>query len=387
MSQSAGLTVRWVDHVRLGLLFNSNIGKFMKFYSLNRKLHLWGSIITGIPIFIVIVTGIFIQVRRQVDWIQPPTQKTKTKYDVRITYDQIIQNAKSAPQMSVSGWEDIYLLDLRPNKGIVKVRTNTRWEAQMDLVTGQTIQVMKRHNDWLTLIHEGVWATPFNVDEGINLRHNVFLLANIVFTFLLVSGFWMLLKPIRREVKNLFSKKRTKLNWKKLNRQMHYWLSLPLMIPLFIVIISGMFLQVRHLSTWVYPKHETRPGKIPLADFSQILDSAKNVSEVPIKKWKDVDRLYVYPSKGIATIRTKAWYEKFEIVFDHQTAEILQVVRRRTDFIEDIHEGRFLNLNKNISMWIFLPAAIFALILWLTGTVMGVQHLINYSKKKKRTEI
>ena len=357
----------------------------MKLYSLNRKIHLWGSIIAGIPIFIVIITGIFLQVRRQIDWIQPPTQKTKTKYDVQITYDQIIENAKSAPEMGVSGWKDIYLLDLRPNKGIVKVRTNTRWEAQMDLVTGKTIQVMKRHNDWITLLHEGVWATPYDVEEGIDLRLSIFLLINIVFLFLFISGFWMLLKPLRKEMKDLLSKRRKKFNWKRFNRKSHYWLTLPLMIPLFIVIISGMFLQVRHLSTWIYPKYETRSGKIPQANFSQILNSAKNISEIPIKTWKDVSRLYLYPSKGIATIRTKAWYDKYEIAFDHQTAEVLQVVRRRTDFIEDIHEGRFLNLNKNISMWIFLPAAILSLILWFTGMIMGIQHLlIRYSKKKKQ---
>ncbi len=44
-----------------------------------RKLHRWGALITVVPLVLVIVTGIILQVKKQVDWVQPPTQKGTEK--------------------------------------------------------------------------------------------------------------------------------------------------------------------------------------------------------------------------------------------------------------------------------------------------------------------
>ena len=40
---------------------------------------------------------------------------------------------------------------------------------------------------------------------------------------------------------------------------------------------------------------------------------------------------------------------------------------RRTDWLEDIHEGKWMGLN----LWLFLPVYILSLILWLTGTIVA----------------
>ena len=47
--------------------------------------------------------------------------------------------------------------------------------------------------------------------------------------------------------------------------------------------------------------------------------------------------------------------------------DVLQVATRRTDWLEDIHEGKWHDLN----LWLFLPVHVLSLIVWLTGTVVA----------------
>jgi hypothetical protein len=88
------------------------------------------------PILVVIVTGLFIQVRKDVSWIQPSTGKGTEKYNPQVSMDRILELVKEIPEMETQSWDDIALLDMRPKKGLVKVRENSRWEAQIDSNTG-----------------------------------------------------------------------------------------------------------------------------------------------------------------------------------------------------------------------------------------------------------
>ena len=45
-----------------------------------RSLHKWGAIIVSVPIIIIIISGIFLQVRKPVDFIQPPLKFGVAKY-------------------------------------------------------------------------------------------------------------------------------------------------------------------------------------------------------------------------------------------------------------------------------------------------------------------
>ncbi|MFG6100865.1 hypothetical protein U2F10_01340 [Leptothoe sp. EHU-05/26/07-4] len=49
------------------------------------------------------------------------------------------------------------------------------------------------------------------------------------------------------------------------------------------------------------------------------------------------------------------------------TGDVLQVAVRRTDWLEDVHEGKWHELN----LWLFLPVHVLSLLLWLTGTVVA----------------
>jgi hypothetical protein len=120
----------------------------------NRKLHRWGAVLIALPLVVVVVTGVILQFKKQSDWIQPPSQ-TGTRGELTIAFDRILEVARSVPGAGVSGWDDIDRLDVRPSKGMVKVRCKNRLEIQIDTHTGEVLQVATRRSDLIESIHDG----------------------------------------------------------------------------------------------------------------------------------------------------------------------------------------------------------------------------------------
>lgn len=122
--------------------------------TLNRKIHHWGSIIIAVPLAIVLLTGVLLLVKKEFDWIQPPTIKGEQK-GIGIGFDQILAAARTVPQAEIDTWSDVDRLDVRPGKGMLKVRAENRWEIQLDANTGAVLQVAYRRSDLIESIHDG----------------------------------------------------------------------------------------------------------------------------------------------------------------------------------------------------------------------------------------
>ncbi len=126
----------------------------MKAKILNRKIHRWAAIVTALPVIIVIITGIILQVKKEVDGIQAPTQHGSVSKPV-LGFEQILDVVNSVPAVGLKTWDDINRLDVRPGKGIIKVRGKNNWEIQIDGNTGQVLQVAIRRSDLIESIHDG----------------------------------------------------------------------------------------------------------------------------------------------------------------------------------------------------------------------------------------
>ena len=129
-----------------------NMGTNMKRWI--RKLHRWGGLLTLVPLFIVIITGLLLQVKKQVPWVQPPTQRGTQDRPI-LTFEEILSIVSKVPEAEVSAWQDVDRLDVRPGKGIVKVQSNNRWEVQVDSASGEILSSTRRRSDWIESLHDG----------------------------------------------------------------------------------------------------------------------------------------------------------------------------------------------------------------------------------------
>jgi uncharacterized iron-regulated membrane protein len=108
----------------------------------------------ALPFIVVLVSGVLLQLKKQVDWIQPPTQRGSHR-SPSISFPQVLETAMAVPQAEIRGWEDIDRVDVRPESGVLKVRAKNRWEIQIDAHSGEVLQVAYRRSDLLETIHDG----------------------------------------------------------------------------------------------------------------------------------------------------------------------------------------------------------------------------------------
>lgn len=157
------------------------------------------------------------------------------------------------------------------------------------------------------------------------------------------------------------------MKFNQLNRKIHYWLSIAVALPILVIICSGLLLQTKKHFDWVQPVELRGAGKNPSLSLPQILEISRSVPEAEIKDWDDVNRVDVRPSRGMLKVTAK---NNWEIQIDTETGAVLQTAYRRSDIIESIHDGSFFH--ENVKLWIFLPAGIVLLLLWLTGIYLFV---------------
>ena len=162
----------------------------------------------------------------------------------------------------------------------------------------------------------------------------------------------------------------------KLSRVLHRWGSIIALLPITIIIFSGIVLQLKKVSPYVQPPTQSGAGTEPAIGFDRILEVVKTVPEAEIESWEDVDRLDVRPSKGVVKVRCK---NRYEVQIDTETAQILHVAFRRSDLIESIHDGSYFN--EHFKLWVFLPAGIVLAALLITG----VHHFLRpHLARRKR---
>lgn len=154
---------------------------------LNRKLHRWGAVISALPFLVVIVSGLFLQVKKQVQWVQPPEIKTDHKVP-EVSLDRILEAARSVPEAKITDWAQVDRLELRPKKGFVRVSSTSRWEVQVDIGTGEVLTSGPRRTDWLTEIHEG--EIPWKP-----AKLWIFLPSALIALGLWVTGIYLFLLP------------------------------------------------------------------------------------------------------------------------------------------------------------------------------------------------
>ena len=120
----------------------------------------------------------------------------------------------------------------------------------------------------------------------------------------------------------------------RLLRKIHYWTSLPLLVTIFVIAVTGSLLALKKDFNALQPptREGSRPGDLqrPLADIvTAALPAAK------ASGWQEVERIDVRPADGIAKV---VFHSRTEVQVDLATARVVQVGYRTSDFIETIHD-------------------------------------------------
>ncbi|MEM8735998.1 MAG: PepSY domain-containing protein [Planctomycetota bacterium] len=158
----------------------------------SRKLHRWGAFITAVPMILVIATGLLLQVKKQVPWVQPPTQKgTQKNVMPSQDWESLMQSARSVDEAQIQDWNDIDRLDVRPSKGIVKVQAKNHWEIQVDLSSGEVLSATYRRSDLIESLHDGSFFADW-------AKLWIFLPNGLILLGLWLTGLWLWYLPRTR---------------------------------------------------------------------------------------------------------------------------------------------------------------------------------------------
>ncbi|MEM6912860.1 MAG: PepSY-associated TM helix domain-containing protein [Pseudomonadota bacterium] len=176
-----------------------------------------------------------------------------------------------------------------------------------------------------------------------------------------------------------------KVKAQKLLRQIHHWASPVIMIPLGLVVVTGLMLMLKKDIDWIQPPtaRGVAPSELPQQSFAELFNAAAEVEELGLRSWNDLDRVDVKPDKGVVKfIATNNW----EAQLDTSTGEVLQVAYRRSDLIESLHDGSFFaGWTKR---FVFLPAGVVLLVMWGTGLYLfALPHLKTWHKARKKRPV
>jgi hypothetical protein len=152
------------------------------------------------------------------------------------------------------------------------------------------------------------------------------------------------------------------MRWNLLVRKTHSWGAIAVALPVLVILGSGILLQLKKQLAWVQPTEYKGTGSAPAVSLDQILRAASTVPRAEVRGWDDVRRVDLRPGKGVA----KVWTQNgWEVQVDAGTARVLHAAYRRSDLIESVHDGSWFH--EHAKLWLFLPAGLTLLLLWLTG--------------------
>lgn len=125
----------------------------------SRNWHRTSGILLAFFLLISALTGVLLALKKDVDIIQPPTQKGVSKsLDTWKPVAELSELATVALHRKYPEQKSntVDRIDVRPAKGTAKILfTEGNWEVQIDGTTGEVKSIAKRYSDWIESLHDG----------------------------------------------------------------------------------------------------------------------------------------------------------------------------------------------------------------------------------------
>ncbi len=143
-----------------------------------------------LPLGIMVVAGLVLMLKKDISWIQPPTQRSVAPSDVapETTLSELYAVAAAVPELEMTSWTAFDRIDIRSDRGIAKFIAENRWEVQIDLVTLEILSLEYRRSDLFEQIHDGSFF-------GKGVKTFVFLPVGVILLMLWATGIWLFVEP------------------------------------------------------------------------------------------------------------------------------------------------------------------------------------------------
>ncbi|MFK7934046.1 MAG: PepSY domain-containing protein [Saprospiraceae bacterium] len=170
----------------------ANLKSYITSLRQSRVWHRYLGLFLAALLLISSVTGILLSLKKEVDIIQPPTQKGVSKsLETWKSVEELAQLATTAFYVAYPEQQgnEVDRIDVRPSKGIAKVLFDQGyWEVQIDGTSGEVKSIAKRHSDWIEALHDGsIVSDVFKLISMNTLGFGVL--------FLIGTGLWLYFGP------------------------------------------------------------------------------------------------------------------------------------------------------------------------------------------------
>lgn len=174
----------------------------MRLRILLRQVHHWASVFLAIPLVVMIGAGILLMLKKDVDWIQPPSASGTERSAVPVaSFEALFEAAKSVEKAGIGDWQDLERVDVKPGRGMAKFVSATNWEVQVDTHTAEVLQVAYRRSDIIEAIHDGSFFSDWT-------KHYVFLPTGIILFVMWATGLYLFALPHIQRAKNRARRRR-----------------------------------------------------------------------------------------------------------------------------------------------------------------------------------
>ncbi len=93
-----------------------------------------------------------------------------------------------AEDAKIQSWREVKRIDVRPDKGLVKVTSASDWEIQIDAATGAVLHSAHRRSDFIESLHDGSFFGPA-------VKLGVFLPVATVMFAMWLTGLYLFVLP------------------------------------------------------------------------------------------------------------------------------------------------------------------------------------------------
>ncbi len=124
--------------------------------------------------------------------------------------------------------------------------------------------------------------------------------------------------------------------------QLHKWLGIALSVILINLSVTGMLLLAKKQHEWIQPATRTGQEGTP-ADFigmQAVLGAVRDCNHPDFRDVGSIDRVDFRPDKRVYKVRAKTNYAEIQV--DAITADVLSISVRRSDRLEQLHDGSLL---------------------------------------------